>query len=379
MFKLLKSGDCFNPVYLGKKDILTACGKICKIDDHISIEKLKIIFDIELIDCSNKIMCPGFIDQHVHITGGGGEQGPKSKIRELELQDIVKAGVCTVVGVLGTDSMSRSIGELLTKALALEEEGITTYIYTGNYNIPTETLTGSIKKDLAYIEKIIGLGEIAIADHRSSHPSLQTLKELAAEVRVGGLLGQKPGIMHIHVGDGKDGIGILFKLIEESDFPIEMFVPTHINRNKKLFEQGFEYLKRGGNIDLTAGETSEDGYSVPDALEILFNEGINIHKITVSSDGNGSIPEYGDAADATSDAGKVVQLFKDIRTCIVDKKLDIEKVLKTVTLNVAEVLKLNPAKGLIVEGSDADILILDENDFNINKVIAKGQILIDNG
>ncbi|NMB95585.1 MAG: beta-aspartyl-peptidase [Clostridiaceae bacterium] len=374
MYKLLKGGKCFSPIYIGKKDILIACGKICKVDDNISKESLGTIFDTEVINCSGKIVCPGFIDQHVHITGGGGEQGPGSKIRELELPDIVKAGVCTVVGVLGTDSMSRSIGELLTKALALNEEGITAYIYTGNYNIPTQTLTGSIKKDLTYIDRIIGLGEIAISDYRSSHPSLQTLKELAAEVIVGSLLGQKPGIMHMHVGDGKDGIGLLFQLIEESDFPIEMFVPTHINRNKDLFRQGFEYLKMGGNIDLTAGETSETRYSVSDALEMLFGEGINTHKISVSSDGNGSIPEYG---HSTSDVCKVVQLYKDIRTCIVDKNLNIEQVLKTVTLNVANILKLYPEKGLIAEGSDADILIIDENEFNINKVIAKGQILMD--
>lgn len=372
MFKLLKDGHCFSPENIGKKDILIVGDKIYKIDDFIHEEWLP---NTQVYDCSGKLVCPGFIDQHVHITGGGGEEGPVSRIAELMIGDIISSGVSTLVGVLGVDAITRSIAGLLAKARALQAEGITTFIYTGSYEIPTATLTGKVISDIVLIDKVIGVGEIALADHRSSHPSGQMLKGLASEARIGGLLGGKAGVMHMHVGDGKAGLASLFKLVNESDFPIEMFVPTHLNRNKQLFQQAIEYAKGNGFIDLTAGETSEIGYSIPDALQMLLNQGINIEKITVSSDGNGSIPARN---GGNTGVGRVSQLFDDIKECILGKKLSMEQILKTVTSNVAKVLKLYPQKGSLQTGSDADILVLDKNDLGIDKFFIKGEVFVDN-
>lgn len=121
--------------------------------------------------------------------------------------------------------------------------------------------------DLVLLDKVIGVGGIAIADYRSNHPSLQDLRTLASEANGGGMLGGKAGVLHLHVGDGKEGLDSLIRLIDESDFPIGMFVPTHINRSQKLFQQGIELLKKGGNIDLTAGETA--GLSMADSLSVI--------------------------------------------------------------------------------------------------------------
>ncbi|MCX8130747.1 MAG: beta-aspartyl-peptidase [Clostridia bacterium] len=373
MFKLLKGGDCYIPEFIGKKDILIAGKTICKIEDNIPVDNL---WDVEKFDCTGKIVCPGFIDQHLHITGGGGEQGPSSRIPELMLGEIIKAGVSTVVGVLGVDDISRNIAGLLAKARALEIEGVTTYIYTGSYGVPTATLTGRVISDISLIDKVIGVGEIAIADYRASHRSLEMLKGLAYEAKVGGLLGAKAGVMHMHVGDGKEGLKELFLLVEESDFPIDMFVPTHLNRNKALFEQSINYAEAGGNIDLTAGEASGQGLSVPEALEILVRKGINMDKVTVSSDGNGSIPGDGTSG---SGVGKVVQLFNDIKTSITDKKIEITQALKTVTSNVAKVLKLYPQKGILQAGSDADILVLDKSSLNIDLMLGNGDLCVKDG
>lgn len=373
MFKLLKCGNCYTPAKIGKKDILIAYDKISRIEDEISEANL---WDFEVIDCSTMIICPGLIDQHVHITGGGGETGPASRIPEIKLTDIISAGVTTVVGVLGVDSITRDVSGLLAKARALQEEGITTYIYTGSYSIPTATLTGKAVSDITLIDKVIGIGEIAISDHRSSHPTMQMLKELASEARIGGMLGGKAGVLHIHVGDGKEGISSLINMISESDFPMEMFVPTHLNRNKALFEQAVNYAGKGGNIDLTAGEQTGKGYSIPDAVEIIVKRGIDIKKVTLSSDGNGSFPSQ----DGNSiGVGKVSQLFNDFRSCVLDNRIDFEKALMMVTENVAKVLKLYPKKGTISIGNDADILVLNSNDLSINKLFAKGETCIDNG
>ena len=373
MFKLLKGGICYNPKYLGKKDILIIKDIIYRIEDSIPEEKA---YEIESIDLKGKIVCPGLIDQHVHITGGGGEEGPVSRVPELMLSEIVAAGITTVVGVLGFDSITRSISGLLAKARSLEAEGLNTYIYTGSYGVPTATLTGEIATDISLIDKVIGVGEIAISDHRSSHPSPEMLRAIAYQARAGGLTGKKAGVFHIHVGDGKNGLGPLNELTENSDFPLEMFVPTHLNRNRQLFDQAVNYALKGGYVDFTAGQTSETGYTVPDALEKIFNCGVNTDNITVSSDGNGSIPAKG---GNKPEVGRVNQLFTDIVNSILLKKLDIESVLKTVTSNTAKVLKIYPKKGVLSPGSDADLLILDEGSLKISAVLINGEFFVKDG
>lgn len=364
MFTLLKNGYCFSPDYMGKKDILIVYDKIAVIADEIPPDKYG---EVEVIDCRQCLVCPGIIDQHVHITGGGGEQGPVSRIPEIMFSEIIEAGITTVVGVLGFDSITRNIAGLLAKARALEAEGLTTYIYTGSYGSPTETLTGRVLTDIVLLDKVIGVGEVAIADYRSNHPSLEDLRTLASEANAGGMLGGKAGVMHIHLGDGKEGLDSLFRLLNESDFPIEMFVPTHINRNPALFEQGMELWRRGGNIDLTAGETA--GYSIGEAFTRLWENNIDLNRVTVSSDGNGS-------SDNDAGINSINQLFKDLVSCVLDKKMDFADIIRTVTINPAKVLKLYPQKGCLLPGSDADILVLKQKDLTIHRLIVKGQVAV---
>lgn len=364
MFTILKNGYCFSPDYMGKKDILIVYDKIAVIADEIPPDKYG---EVEVIDCRQCLVCPGIIDQHVHITGGGGEQGPVSRIPEIMFSEIIEAGITTVVGVLGFDSITRNIAGLLAKARALEAEGLTTYIYTGSYGSPTETLTGRVLTDIVLLDKVIGVGEVAIADYRSNHPSLEDLRTLASEANAGGMLGGKAGVMHIHLGDGKEGLDSLFRLLNESDFPIEMFVPTHINRNPALFEQGMELWRRGGNIDLTAGETA--GYSIGEAFTRLWENNIDLNRVTVSSDGNGS-------SDNDAGINSINQLFKDLVSCVLDKKMDFADIIRTVTINPAKVLKLYPQKGCLLPGSDADILVLKQKDLTIHRLIVKGQVAV---
>jgi len=371
MFKLLKNTQCYDPEYKGKRDILIVLDKIAAVEENIDYENLP---GTDVYDCTGKIACPGFIDQHLHILGGGGEEGPASSISEISPEDILTAGVSTVVGVLGLDSIGKTIQGLLAKARTLETKGPNTYIYTGYYGLPPVTLTGRVITDIACIDKVIGVGEIAISDYRSSHPTLQTLKELSFEVMTGGMLGGKAGVLHIHVGNGKMGLQPLMELVEDSDFPIGMFVPTHLNRSRKLFGQALEYVERGGNVDLTAGENSEQGLSVPCALDELLKNGADMNKVTISSDGNGSISGAGNIR-----VGRISMLLDDVRASILEKKLPVELVLKTVTSNVAGVLKLYPSKGALKAWSDGDILILNQKDYSVDKLFIKGNLVVDNG
>ena len=371
MFRILKNVELYTPEYAGSKDILTAYGKIALIADKIDIAQP---LRPDVVDCSGMAAVPGLIDQHVHITGGGGEQGPGSTIGPICRDELVKAGITTVVGLLGCDGVGKSMQELLMKARSLEADGLTAFIYTGNYGVPPVTITGRVLTDIALIDKVIGAGEIAISDHRSSCPTRNELAKLAYEALTGGMLGGKAGVVHLHVGNGRDGLTPLIDLVEMTDYPISMFVPTHLNRNRTLFDQAVRYHKGGGTIDLTAGEDTEEGISVPQCLARLIENGSGLDRVTVSSDGNGS-----GAGRSHNEAGSVMALFNDIRSAVVDHRLPLELVLKTVTVNPAKVLKLYPVKGKIAVGSDADVLLADKSSFMPRMLLAGGRLLMQDG
>lgn len=366
MLILLKNLECYCPVYIGKKDILIADDKIHRLVPPSELTETNIIDNV--FDCDGLLGFPGLIDQHVHILGGGGEQSFASRVPEIDINEILMAGVTTVVGLLGADSCTRSLECLYAKAKALEKQGITTFIYTGSYSVPAVTFTGSTLRDLVLIDKVIGIGEIAISDHRSSNPSLEEMLKIASDAHLGGLLGGKAGVVHLHLGDGKDRLKLLLQMVEKSDLPAKQFVPTHVNRNPDLFNEAIAYCRSGGNIDLTAGEKA--GIPVPEAVCRLKESGIDLSKVTLSSDAGGSIPGGG--------VCRVSSAFEDLKHCLDDKKLRTDEVIRLMTENVAKLLKLYPKKGTLKQGSDADIMITDSN-HKIVKLFCMGKLMIDAG
>src|SRR5512143_3038616 len=203
MFTLITGGSVYAPDKLGRKDILIAGRIIARIADRIELPPE---FKPRVIRAKDRKIVPGLVDLHVHLLGGGGEAGPWSRTPEITLSRITRAGVTTVVGLLGTDDVSRRPETLLAKAMQLEQEGISAYIYSGSYHLPPATVTGSLRKDIALIPKVVGIGEIAVSDHRSSQPSFEELAHIAAEARVGGMLGGKAGLVPLHMGAGPRGL-----------------------------------------------------------------------------------------------------------------------------------------------------------------------------
>lgn len=377
MFLLLKGGEVYTPKPIGKMDILTCNEKIIKIAENINPPDLP---DVEVVDLSGYIIVPGFIDQHVHIAGGGGEGGPATRTPEINLTDLTRAGITTVVGLLGADGITRSMSALLAKARALEEEGLTAYIYTGAYELPTRTLTNSVRSDLVIIDKVLGTGEIAISDHRSAQPTMEDLTKLAAEARVGGLLGNKPGIVHLHVGDGVRGLTPIIDIVKKTEIPVTQFIPTHVNRIGHLFSQALEFLKMGGRIDLTSDikpdENSKTALTPLNAVKKIIENNLPIENVTMSSDSNGSIPVFDENKKLVKVmVGSTLTLYRDLKEIIVKGILPLEQAIKIITENVAKILFLYPNKGYIKEDSDADFVILDNN-LNISSVIARGKFMI---
>lgn len=364
MLTLLKNLHCFAPEDIGKNDILICNDKIYKIQPSIDIIDKDLLESI--YNCEGLYAFPGIIDQHVHITGGGGESGFTNHISEIDITKILKAGVTTLVGLLGADSYTRSLESLYAKAKAIEAQGITTYVYIGSYVVPPVTFTGNITKDLILIDKAIGVGEIAISDHRSSHAKIDAILKIASDAYLGGLLSGKAGVTHLHLGDGKDGLTPLIKMLKNSDLPVEQFIPTHLNRNEDLFFQGVKYCKKGGYIDITSGEKA--GVPVPEAVKCLAKEGVDWARVTVSSDANGSIPSGG--------ISDIQTIYDDIFQVITEGNISTETAISLVTKNVAKLLKLFPQKGTLLEGSDADIIITDEK-YNLIKLFGSGKLLLD--
>ncbi|CAM3647233.1 beta-aspartyl-peptidase [Mesobacillus zeae] len=381
MLTVIKNGEVYSPEYLGKKDILVAAGKIAFIEDVIRIPEEFV--EINVIDATGKFVVPGFIDAHVHIIGGGGEGNFKTRTPELMLTEATLAGVTTLVGVIGTDGTSRTMSALVAKARALEEEGITCFVHTGSYQVNLRTLTGRIEDDIILIDKIIGAGEIAIADHRSSQPEYLDIAKISAAARLGGLLSGKAGIVNIHVGDSKAGLKVLEEVLENTDLPIRQFYPTHINRNSHLFQQGIAYAKKGGFVDFTTStiprflEEGEVKCSI--ALRLMLEAGVDISMITFSSDAQGSLPDFDASGELRGvKIGKVSSLYKEVRDSVILENIPLEIALKVITENPAHILKLSE-KGAIKAGKDADIVLLDKNKLEIETVLAKGRVMVEAG
>lgn len=378
MIKLIKGAKVFSPDYLGEKDVLILGDKIAAIEKNITLGNVTAV-EVEVICGKGKLVVPGFIDAHVHILGGGGEGGFKTRTPEINLSEITKGGVTTIIGCLGTDGITRSMEALLAKARALEEEGISTFIYTGSYRVPITTITGDPMKDVIVVDKIIGAGEIAVSDHRSSQPSLDALKELAADIRVGGILSGKAGVINFHMGDGPDMLNRLFEIVENTEIPFTQFLPTHVNRNPYLFKEGIRYAKAGGYIDFTTSSDPvfwEEGETkASKALKICIDEGVE-DRVVFTSDGQGSLPMFNEKKEFIGlGIGKVTSLFNEVRDAVIDEGVSLEKALTVITSNPAGVLKLK-GKGRIHQGFDADIVMLDEESLEIDSVIAKGQVMV---
>lgn len=380
MITVIKNADIYKPEHIGIKDVLLIDSKIAAVDEHISIDTNGAV-EVVQIDAKGKSLVPGFIDSHVHILGGGGEGGFSTRTPEASLTSLTTSGVTTVVGCLGTDAVARHVSSLLAKARGLEEEGITTYIYTGSYRFPLMTITGEIMKDIMVIDKIIGIGEVAISDHRSSQPTFDEFVRAVADARVGGMLSGKAGIINIHLGDGPRKIDFLKRAIAETEIPITQFLPTHINRSPELFEECVNYAKDGGYIDFTGSEDPDfweetDGeVRFSKGLKRLLEEGINQDNFTLSSDGQGSMPIYNEKKEYIGiGIGKSTSLIKAVKECVFLENISLETAIRAITCNPAKILKLKN-KGKIEVNMDADICLLDE-ELNVDTVIAKGKIMV---
>lgn len=360
MLKLILNARVYAPTPIGVQHLLVGGGRILWIGNTppaIAPELLE-----ETYDVAGKRLMPGLIDGHAHLTGGGGESGFASRVPALELSRFTRAGITSVVGLLGTDDTTRDTKSLLAQTRALREEGLNAYCYTGGYHVPPTTLTGSVRSDIVHLDPVIGVGELAISDHRSSQPTLDELLRVASDAHVAGMMTAKAGIVHLHLGDGERGLELIREALQISELPARVFNPTHINRRKALFEEACDLAKMGCYVDLTAFpvEDGEDAWSAGDGLLRYLASGAPADRITVSSDGGGCLPHFDDDGRIVRmEIGQPASMLQTLAE-LLNNGSELQAVLPAFTSNVASLLRLQ-SKGAIVTGNDADLLVLDDD------------------
>lgn len=377
---LIKNADLYAPEPLGRQDILVIGEQVALVAPEISggVPGL----ETEVIDAAGRKVIPGYVDQHVHIIGGGGESGPYSRTPEVQLSAVTTAGVTTVVGVLGTDGTTRHLESLLAKARALDTEGITAYILTGSYEVPLNTILSDARRDIIVIDKVLGIGEVSISDHRSSLPSRDEIKRIASQARLGGMLSGKAGVLQFHMGSGKAGLTEVFAVLDETEIPAKHFIPTHVNREEGLFRQAMDLARRGGYMDITSGIRKKDGFSggiePSAAIRMCWEAGVPMDHVTMSSDGNGGMSLTLPDGSQQLLVAQLASLHEEIRDAVLTEGVPLETAIRVAGENPARANGLWPRKGTLRPDSDGDLLILDEGMY-IDTVVARGQVMVRGG
>jgi beta-aspartyl-dipeptidase (metallo-type) len=378
---LIRNADVFSPRPLGVQDLLLGGRTILWMGPARELQGLPAPLSAvsATLDLRGARLIPGLIDGHVHITGGGGEAGFRTRVPPVPLSRFTTAGVTTVIGLLGTDDIARGPRELLAAVYALREEGLNAWAYTGGYHVPPATLTGSVQSDLVFIEAFLGVGEVAISDHRSSQPTLDELLRLAGAAHVAGMMAGKAGVLHLHVGDGPRGLEAIRRALAGSELPPRVFQPTHVNRRRALFDEAVALAKEGCTVDVTAFPVTEDedAYSAAESVQRYISSGAPSARLTVSSDAGGCLPCFDAEGHVSSmEVGAAGALLQTLRE-LVASGLPLDQALPAFTSNPASLLRLK-GKGSIAVGADADLVQLDATG-NAQTVIILGQVHVRDG
>jgi beta-aspartyl-dipeptidase (metallo-type) len=359
-FQLIHGGQVYTPKPAGTPTILLANDKIAHMGTLEAAQLQALGLECDVIDARGCLVIPGFIDPHAHLIGAGGEEGFASRMPEILWSQLVLAGVTTVVGLLGTDTSTRHLSSLHAKVAQLTDEGITALMYTGGFELPPSTLTGSVMNDIVMIDKIIGTGELAISDYRWVDPQLDPLAHVVTATMVAGKMAGKAGVTHFHTGDGKRRLGLLHELLDNYDIPPHSIYPTHVNRSEELLEDGIRLAKRGCFVDMdtTDGDTSK-------WLRFYHEHGGPLDRLTISS-------------DAHTPGGSNRKLYGQFVACTRQTGLALPQVISLFTSNTASALQLSQ-KGNLEVGNDADLLILRQDTLDIVHLFTRGRHVVADG
>ena len=358
MLTVLRNGSVYAPRPLGRQSVLLTDGKIARIGD-VDVRAVEALgVDSDIVDVDGCIVAPGLIDPHIHLLGGSGEAGFSTQSPEFFVSEIVSSGITTVVGTLGVDTTMQNMSALLGRAKALSNDGLTTCIWSGGYNVPPSTIMNSIREDVMFIDEVIGAGEVAVSDERGLNQSAQELAKMVRDTNVGGHLTGKAGVTHFHVGEEDTRLAPLFDIIEDFQVKPEWLYPTHVARTEKLLDEAVALVHQGATVDIDVVDQKLGKW-----VRYYLENGGRPDRLTVSSDSDSSTPDV---------------YWNQLCQLVVKLGMPLEQMLAFATTNVARVLKLAP-KGRVAEGCDADLLVLGQGSLEMREVIARGKRLVVDG
>jgi beta-aspartyl-dipeptidase (metallo-type) len=382
LFTVIRGGEVFAPESLGRPEILISGERILAIGEGFA-DKTAALGGARVIDATGKKVVPGFIDQHLHFLGGGDFEGPLGRVPELHVSWITEGGVTTAVGIMGIDMESKGLHGLLVKARELERSGLTTFIYTGAFPVPSPFLTSSVRADIVLIDKVLG-AKVAISEDTYPNLSLPDLARLAGELKLAAGISGKAAVLHCHTGRNPSRLQPIFDLLDHVGFSIRQIVPTHVNRRQPdMHEHAVRFARMGGTLDFSANLCqrcgSVTGLNPDQAVRRTLDAGIPLEQITLSSDANVSMPllDGHDHVVGLHNASPRI-LHREWLYVIRTNRLSLSQALPLVTTNVARVLGIGDRKGSLATGKDADIVFLTD-DLMVDTVIARGQVMVREG
>jgi beta-aspartyl-dipeptidase (metallo-type) len=382
LFTVVRGGEVFAPEPIGRPEILIAGERILALGEGF-VDRTAALGGARVIDAAGKKVVPGFIDQHLHFLGGGDFEGPLGRVPELHLSWITEGGVTTAVGIMGIDMEFKGLHGLLVKARELDRSGLTTYIYTGAFPVPSPTLTRSVRSDIVLIDKVLGV-KVAIAEDTYPNLSLPELARLAGELKLAAGISGKAAVMHCHTGRNPRRLQPLFELLDHVGLPIRQIVPTHVNRrDPEMIAQAARFAHLGGTVDLSCNLSrrcgSVSGLNPDEAVRRLLEAGVPLDRITLSSDANVSMPvlDGQDRPIGLHNASPRI-LHREWLHTVRTNRLSLPQALPLVTSNVARVLGIEDRKGSLAPDKDADLVFLAE-DLMVDTVIARGRVMVRDG
>ncbi|MCG6295899.1 amidohydrolase family protein, partial [Vibrio vulnificus] len=113
--------------------------------------------------------------------------------------------------------------------------------------------------------------------------------------------------------------------------------------------------------------------SPQEAILHALEQGVAPSHITISSDGNGSLPKFDAQGNIIGLTAASVDGNLKLLPMLIDCGISPEVAFSMLSANVADSLGI--CKGRIQVGMDADLCIFNQ-DFSLNSVLAKGQTML---
>lgn len=356
-------------------------GKILSVQRKLEKEYLD---NIEILDFSKNIISPGYIDLHTH--GGHGydvmdnTEESIMKIASMQMEHGVTSFLATTVSASEKD---------ILKCISNIKEVMRSNYVTNILGIHLEgPFINNLKKGAHNPDYIINPNVKIISNILSGNSNIIRIVTLAPELK-----GAKEIIKILKQKDIIISVGHSNLTFEGLMEIIDLGV-THITH---IFNGMNELHHRNPGIPC--------GALLSDKLKVeVIADGIHIHpaviKLIVKLKGVGNVILVSDSNCATemgdgiyeinklkiqvaegvarledgSLAGSTITVDKAVKNIIKWGVASIPDAIKMATINPAKAIRIDNYKGLIAEGKDADIIILD-NEFNVIVTIIKGVIV----